>query len=218
MVISLPVYLPNRIRSPTETSRGTLLPFSNLPAPAAITSPSCGFSLAVSGMMMPPFAVSFSSSLRTSTRSCNGVTFTVILSLRVIYVLNAPRDPSLRSKARTMGEALLILLPSKFGRIRFLVLALDGFLRGFQLVRLHYLCKRRIRVRIDSFRVNDQLKGIGKRRSHEIEGILRVFPGGNRLLSQFILLFPFGVNLHRNAFRRAKFCRNRFHHIVYCYH
>jgi hypothetical protein len=29
-------------------------------------------------MMIPPFAVSFSSSLRTSTRSCNGVTCTVI--------------------------------------------------------------------------------------------------------------------------------------------
>src|ERR1700704_1471412 len=28
--------------------------------------------------MIPPFAVSFSSSLRTSTRSCNGVIFTVI--------------------------------------------------------------------------------------------------------------------------------------------
>src|SRR6516164_5746975 len=29
-------------------------------------------------MMMPPFAVSFSSSLRTRTRSCRGVIFTVI--------------------------------------------------------------------------------------------------------------------------------------------
>src|SRR5258708_13271379 len=37
-------------------------------------------------MMMPPFAVSFSSSLRTTTRSCRGVIFTVIsLTLRLIH-------------------------------------------------------------------------------------------------------------------------------------
>src|SRR5258707_11815315 len=99
-----------------------------------------------------------------------------------------PRIRRYDPKRELWAKALLILLPSKFGRIRFLVLALDGFFRGFQLVRLHYLCKRRIRVRIDSFRVNDQLKGIGKRTSNKAEGILRVFPGRTRSLYQLIVL------------------------------
>src|SRR5215469_12458423 len=37
-----------------------------------ITSPSCGFSLAVSGMMMPPAVFSSCSRRRTTTRSCKG--------------------------------------------------------------------------------------------------------------------------------------------------
>src|SRR4029077_7709484 len=40
ILMSLPVYLPNKIRSPTFTSSGILLPFSILPAPTATTSPS----------------------------------------------------------------------------------------------------------------------------------------------------------------------------------
>jgi hypothetical protein len=39
------------------------------PSPAAMTSPSCGFSLAVSGMMMPPFVYSSPSMRRMTTRS-----------------------------------------------------------------------------------------------------------------------------------------------------
>ena len=39
------------------------------PEPTAITSPSCGFSLAVSGMMIPPAVFSSASTRRTSTRS-----------------------------------------------------------------------------------------------------------------------------------------------------
>src|SRR5438067_3106057 len=81
ILMSVPEYLPNRILSPTFTSRATLVPFSRtLPLPAASTSPSCGFSLAVSGMMMPPFAVSFSSRRRTTRRSCSGRTFMAFFS------------------------------------------------------------------------------------------------------------------------------------------
>src|SRR5438552_14878056 len=48
---SLPEYLPKRIRSPSFTARGSFLPSSvTLPVPTAITLPSCGFSLAVSGI------------------------------------------------------------------------------------------------------------------------------------------------------------------------
>ena len=52
---SVPDHLPNRIRSPALTSSGVIVPSSaRAPEPTATTSPSCGFSLAVSGMMMPP--------------------------------------------------------------------------------------------------------------------------------------------------------------------
>ena len=47
--------LPNSTRSPTLTSMGMSLPASSRPpGPTAMTSPCDGFSLAVSGMMMPP--------------------------------------------------------------------------------------------------------------------------------------------------------------------
>src|SRR5205823_1222175 len=75
-LISWPEYLPKRIRSPAFTSSGTRLPSSfDLPAPAAITLPCCGFSFAVSGMMIPPIFCSPSSRRWTMMRSCSGLTF-----------------------------------------------------------------------------------------------------------------------------------------------
>src|SRR5476649_1589541 len=60
-------------RSPTLTSKGFFLPSSSiLPVPMAMTFASWGFSLAVSGMMIPPFLTSPSSSGCTSTRSPRG--------------------------------------------------------------------------------------------------------------------------------------------------
>src|SRR6266545_3769748 len=47
------------------------------PLPTAMTLPSWGFSFALSGMMMPPFLASFSSSRFTRIRSCNGRIFMV---------------------------------------------------------------------------------------------------------------------------------------------
>src|SRR5208282_702311 len=43
--------------------------------PAATTSPSIGFSLTVSGMMIPPTLFSLASTRRITTRSCNGRNF-----------------------------------------------------------------------------------------------------------------------------------------------
>src|SRR6202040_3723816 len=40
ILISVPLYFPNRMRSPAFTSSGMRAPFSILPAPTAITSPS----------------------------------------------------------------------------------------------------------------------------------------------------------------------------------
>src|SRR5580698_1248875 len=51
---SVPPYLPKSTRSPTLTSSFRTVPSSwTLPLPTARTSPSMGFSLAESGMMMP---------------------------------------------------------------------------------------------------------------------------------------------------------------------
>src|SRR6266852_6549790 len=73
---SEPEYFPKRILSPALTSSGIFLPSSvTLPLPTAMTLPSWGFSLAVSGMMIPPFLISFSSSRSTRRRSCNGRIF-----------------------------------------------------------------------------------------------------------------------------------------------
>jgi hypothetical protein len=61
-LISVPDHLPNRMRSPALTSRGTILPLSSrAPVPTATISPSCGFSLAVSGMMIPPLVLASAS-------------------------------------------------------------------------------------------------------------------------------------------------------------
>src|SRR6185436_18482394 len=71
---SVPMYLPMRTRSPAATSRAMRLPSSSRrPAPTAMTVPSSGFSLAVSGMMMPPFAFCSGSMRLTRTRSFSGL-------------------------------------------------------------------------------------------------------------------------------------------------
>ena len=73
ILISVPDHLPNRIWSPALTSIEMRAPVSSLaPAPTDTTSPRCGFSLAVSGMIKPPDVFSSSSVRRTKTRSCRG--------------------------------------------------------------------------------------------------------------------------------------------------
>src|SRR5690606_8491783 len=66
---SVPAYLPKCTRSPTLTLSSMRLPSSILPGPTAMTSPSMGFSLAVSGMMIPPLVLSSSLTRLTITRS-----------------------------------------------------------------------------------------------------------------------------------------------------
>src|SRR6266404_4791875 len=59
-LISVPDHLPNSTRSPTLRSIGISLPASSRPpGPTAVISPCEGFSLAVSGMMMPPLIFIF---------------------------------------------------------------------------------------------------------------------------------------------------------------
>src|SRR4029077_6240454 len=73
---SVPDHLPNSTRSPALTPIGVSLPLSSRPpGPTATTSPSCGFSFAVSGMMMPPLVFSSASIRLTTTRSWSGRNF-----------------------------------------------------------------------------------------------------------------------------------------------
>src|SRR5947208_5546611 len=58
--------------SPIFTSIGMRCPSSNRPGPTAMTSPSWGFSLAVSGITIPETVVSSSSLGSTATRSSSG--------------------------------------------------------------------------------------------------------------------------------------------------
>src|SRR5439155_35541 len=81
ILISVPPYFEISTLSPFFTVKSTFFPLSSiLPVPKATTFPSCGFSLAVSGMMIPPFFTSCSSSGCTSTRSPRGFTLTVAIS------------------------------------------------------------------------------------------------------------------------------------------
>src|SRR6202163_1795448 len=72
-LISVPDHLPNSTRSPALMSIGTSFPASSRPpGPTATTWPSWGFSLALSGMMIPPLVFSSASIRLTTTRSCSG--------------------------------------------------------------------------------------------------------------------------------------------------
>src|SRR5688572_2712013 len=72
------------MRSPAFTSSGTDEPFARtLPFPTATTSPSIGFSLALSGMMIPPLVFSSSARRFTMIRSCKGRMFIGFLPERV---------------------------------------------------------------------------------------------------------------------------------------
>src|SRR5207244_11039579 len=73
-------YLVTSTRSPFFISKGTFLPLSSvLPVPRATIRLSMGFSLAVSGIKIPPFLSSFSSTASTRIRSPMGLTFSVIV-------------------------------------------------------------------------------------------------------------------------------------------
>ena len=70
IVTSVPDHLPNKIVSPVDTDKGINSPLSFLsPLPQATTVPSAGFSLALSGIIIPPEVVSSVSVRLISTRS-----------------------------------------------------------------------------------------------------------------------------------------------------
>jgi hypothetical protein len=81
--ISVPAYLPYSTVSPTFTVTGS----SFLPGPAATTVPRCGFSFAVSGMIIPPAVFSSAGAGFTITLSAKGVTFNFLPIVVSIFVL-----------------------------------------------------------------------------------------------------------------------------------
>src|SRR5690554_693845 len=80
--------------SPTAMSRGTRLPLSSMrPGPTATTSPSWGFSFAVSGMTRPDAVVCSASRGLTTMRSSRGLMLTDTVSTsafsHVVWVCTA---------------------------------------------------------------------------------------------------------------------------------
>src|SRR6266568_7157188 len=88
-------------------------------------------------MMMPPFAVSFSSSLRTRTRSCRGVIFIVISLTSVQSITKLEQSTFCGSRPILRPENLPILLPRRFEVVRLLFLTLRFSLRALLLVKFH---------------------------------------------------------------------------------
>src|ERR1017187_4761421 len=110
ILISVPPYLLISTRSPFFTSNGMSFPSSSrLPVPRAITLPSWGFSLAVSGIMIPPFFTSCSSTGCTSTRSPNG--FTLIVFCTPVWFVRwtgvSPVDQLTDGQARRLSNKLI---------------------------------------------------------------------------------------------------------------
>ena len=96
-LISVPDHLPNRMRSPCRTSRGTTLPASSrAPGPTATISPSIGFSWAVSGIRMPPVVLISGSTRRITTRSCSGLNFMAFLSICSGFFEGERRAPTIQ--------------------------------------------------------------------------------------------------------------------------
>src|SRR3954452_21226376 len=109
---SVPDHLPKSTRSPTLTSSGWTLPVSSrAPCPTATTSPSIGFSLAVSGMMIPPAVFSSASTRLIRTRSCKGLKLAMPASpsLGLGCRMSAARRRS--DRADTSGRADAELVP-----------------------------------------------------------------------------------------------------------
>src|SRR6202044_1899709 len=81
--ISVPAYLPYNTVSPIFTVTGS----SFFPGPAATTVPRCGFSFAVSGIIIPPAVFSSAGAGFTITRSAKGVTFNFLPIVVLLFIL-----------------------------------------------------------------------------------------------------------------------------------
>src|SRR2546430_5498179 len=87
--------------------------------------------------MIPPFAVSFSSSLRTRTRSCRGVIFTVISLTSIQSIPKLEQLTFCGSRPALRAKNLPILLPRYFQIIRLFFLAFGFPIRALLLLQFH---------------------------------------------------------------------------------
>ena len=86
ILTSVPAYLLKSTLSPALTVGLIILPLSKyLPAPTATTSPSCGFSLAESGIKIPDAVFSSLSKRLTITLSCKGPE--IIYNINIFFIL-----------------------------------------------------------------------------------------------------------------------------------
>src|SRR6266513_1972056 len=99
-----------RTLSPFLTVKSTFLPLSSiLPVPRATTLPSCGFSFAVSGIMIPPFFTSVSSIGCTSTRSPSGLTLTDAIIFFFTPLFDLGLLPGRAREYRAPTDKLLVI-------------------------------------------------------------------------------------------------------------
>src|SRR5436853_1763289 len=122
--------------------------------------------------MIPPFAVSFSSSLRTRTRSCRGVIFTVISLTSIQSIPKLEQLTFCGSRPALRAKTLLVLLLLCFEVADLLFLTFGLSLRFLLFLEFHGLGKGNFSFGIESFGINNKLKATGERRADKIEGIL----------------------------------------------
>src|ERR1700741_4431976 len=165
-------------------------------------------------MMIPPFAVSFSSSLRTRTRSCRGVIFTVISLTSIQSIPKLEQSTLSRSRPTLRAKNLPVLLSRHFEVVRLLFLTLGFSYRPLLLIQFHGFRDSKLSFFIDALGVNVEPKMIGEGRTDKIERILRVFPGRDSRSLHVIPVVLRGVGFQRNSCRRAVFRRNGLHHVL----
>src|SRR5205807_9893921 len=106
--------------------------------------------------MIPPFAVSFSSSLRTRTRSCRGVISTVISLASVQSIPKLEQSTFCGSRPTLRAKNLPILLPRHFQVVYLLFLTLGFSSRALLLLYFHRLHNGKLSCFIDPLAVNDE--------------------------------------------------------------
>src|SRR5882762_5502109 len=164
--------------------------------------------------MIPPFAVSFSSSLRTRTRSCRGVIFTVISLTSIQSIPKLEQVILCGSRPTLRVKNLPVLLSRRFEVVRLLFLNRGLSLRPLLLIQFHGFRDSKLSFFIDALGINDEPKAISIGGADKIEGVLRVLPRRDRLLPHHIPVILSGIDLHRSICRRAVFRRDRLHHVL----
>gem|GEM_PF-3231731 len=133
--ISVPAYFPYRTVSPTLTVNGS----SFLPLPTATTWPFWGFSLAVSGMMIPKDVFSSAAAGSTRTLSARGLMLTFAirdkrfvvkirqsLSISRAKYVKTPEKPVLGQKAPQNRDIVSARTGKKLTRVPILPSLLDS--------------------------------------------------------------------------------------------